>query len=113
MTDFDEFRGHTIIVETATGATGMGQGYATPVTYGPNDLTGVLVDESRKLVRDAQGNEVISETTVWDPELAHVSTYTPNSKVTLPSGRVATVIIVAANDGDPMNLPSVIEVNLT
>jgi hypothetical protein len=81
-------------VETYQGEGGRGPVFAasTPAT--------VFLSDSRKLVRDQGGTEVISESTVFgDP--ADAALFTPGSRVALPN-RKARVITVKTNAiGDP------------
>lgn len=113
MTEFDEFRGHEITVTTLTGSGGRGDTYATPVTYAPATSDGVLVADKRRLVRSPDGAEVISETTIYDPEPAHAPAYAPGSKVLLPSGRTATVITASTYTDTGAGLPESVEVACT
>lgn len=113
MSDFDDFCGHTITVKTRTGSTGMGDTFATPVTYAPATNDGVLVTQGRKLVRDATGSEVISETTIYDPEPTHATAYTPGSLIDLPDSTTATVILAKPWTAPGLELPESVEVDLT
>lgn len=74
---------HTVTIEIYEGDTSTGPRYAAPVT------ARAYVEDERKTVRDKQGEEVISETKVW---LFPHQECPPESRVTLPSGRVASVI---------------------
>lgn len=112
-TDFDEFRGHAVTVETLTGVTATGSTYAAAVQLSPATADGVLVVEKRTLVLDASGKEVVSEATVYDPDPEHEALYAPGSKVTLPSGRVARVISVSAFIDPGIGLPSSVEAACT
>lgn len=113
MTELDDFRVHAVTVRTFLGAGGMGSAYAAPVTLSPATGEGVLVDEKRRLVRAPDATQVISEATVLDPDTGHADLWAPDSQVTLPSGRVATVITVAARTSGDLDLPDHIEVALT
>lgn len=109
--DLVDFYVHSITVQTLTGSGGMGDTYAAPVTLTPPD-TGVFVDDKRKLVRSSSGAEVISETTIYGrPYL--IAVLLEGSLVTLPSGRVATVITTGARDSAGLNLPDHVEAALT
>lgn len=108
MSDFTDFNTHTITVETLTGSGGMGDTFAASRT-----VEGVQVDDARKLVRDMSAREVVCETTIFDDDTTRAGIYTPGSKVTLPSGRVAAVISVKTLDALGVDLPAHVEVNLT
>jgi hypothetical protein len=78
-----------------------------PVYDADVDLV-ALVDDTRRLIRDAQGNQVISETTIMVP----LGTVCPlKSLVVLPS-RTSTVLAVTEIDGGSFPVPSHIEVAL-
>ena len=68
---------HQVVVERYTGSAAYGDTYAAPVT-----ITG-LVDDSRKLVRTQQGDEVVSSATVYFP--ASTADIPLGSRVTLPA----------------------------
>jgi hypothetical protein len=104
-TDLAGFWVHTITVKTYLGSGTLGAVYAPPVEVA------CFVDDKRSLVRDGQGAEIISETTVYAPVGAHA--LTPESLVTLPSAREATVITVAARQSGDLALPDHIEAALT
>ena len=102
--DLTDFWMHTVSVVTLTGSGGMGDAYAPSV-----DLA-CFIDDKRRLVRSASGAEVVSETTVYAPAGTVIL---EGSLVTLPSGRVATVLTVAMRDSGPLALPDHVEANLT
>lgn len=83
------FKG-TCVVETFIGASAYGDQFAAEFT-GKCDI-----DDGTKLVRDAQGNEVVSSSTVFAP-IADVARYKPGSKVTV-NDRSALVIAVHRRD---------------
>jgi hypothetical protein len=109
--ELDEFMVHAVTVRTRLGAGGMGTSWAAPATFTPP--TGVFVDDKRRLVRGADAAQVVSEATLFDVDVDRASAYTPGTEVTLPSGRVATVITVAARTSGPLELPDHVEVTLT
>ncbi len=76
----------TVYVETYQGETGYGPSYAAPVA--------VVCDVAakRQLVRDANGDEVVSEFIIHAPAASEAS-FTPESRVTI-GGRVSTVLAV-------------------
>lgn len=91
----DQFQTTTVSVETFLGVgTGGREAFADPA-----DSVCVL-DDGRKLVRAANGEQVVSETTLYT-DLAEASKYAPGSKVTLPT-RTARVILAKPHAiGDP------------
>lgn len=121
--DFDEFFVHTAKVETYLGEGSNGAVYAAPVILSPGDNppNGVFADDSRKLVRNATGEQVISETTLYT-SIDNVRLFTAKSRVTMmsdPDGdditppRAALVIKVNANDSGALDLPDHLAVSLT
>jgi len=104
--DLADFYVHTISVQTLTGTGGMGDTYADPVDRA------CFVDDKRRLVRSSSGEEVTSETTIFGPP-ALSEVVVAESLVTLPSGRVATVITTSNLDSGAMDLPDHFEANLT
>ena len=83
---------HTVQVETYTGTNGLGQDtYLSAVA-----VTGFL-DDSRKVVLDKDGAEQVSEATFL-ADVEHAPRFEPESLVTLPDGRTATVIRANATD---------------
>lgn len=107
-----DFYVHTVTVETFQGTSGYGVDmFAAPVTLSPATGTGVLVEQKRRLVRDKDGAEVISETTVYARTTA-AALFTPDSRVTI-GGVQSRVITVAVNELDALDLPSHIAVALT
>lgn len=84
------------------------QGPFEPV-YGVPGTVRCFVAEKRRLVRDATGVEVVSETTVFMP-LDTVCP--PESRITLPSGRITFAITDAHQDGGGLATPDHLEVAL-
>lgn len=95
---------HTVTVETRLGKNSRGDVFAPPAT-----VDGVLADDSVKLVRDANGDEQVSNTQIAGP-LSIAALFTPGSKVTT-STRTARVI--AVNRADVAGLPEHIVITLT
>lgn len=92
---------HTVTVEPYLGSGAFGDTYGAPVTVS------CWVEASRKVVRDADGSEVVSGTTVY----AQPGVTAPaRSRVTLPDGRVTLVITVADRDSGALPLPSHTEI---
>lgn len=105
MSDVTSFFVHTVSVETLTGQGGHGPVYANPVQFP------CFVDDSAHLVRNAEGQEVVSNTVVYaDPAVA--SAFAVNSRVTA-NGRVAHVITLNVHDSGGLGLPDHVEVHLT
>lgn len=92
---------HRITVEAYAGAGAYGPVYAAPVTVR------CLLDEQTRLVRSPSGGEVTSSSTALCP-LDTVCP--PASRVTLPDGRITTVINSLRRDGGPLPVPSHLEV---
>ena len=68
-----------------------GSGGTKPL-YAAGVPVGSIVEQKRRLVRDPQGREVTSETTVYVP----LATACPDAyRITLPDGQVTTVITVS------------------
>ena len=84
-----------------------GEGPYGPV-YGVSSAVPAIVDQTRKLVRDAQGEQVISETTVY----VQLGTPCPDgSRVTLPDGHVTTVLSTSPHRGHGNSeLPECLEI---
>ena len=100
---------HTVTVETRKGAGPKGDVYAAPVTLGPQTENGVLVDDSVKLVRNSDGDEVVSNTQIAGP-LSILPLFTPGSKVTTAT---RTARVISANLADVAGLPQHVVVTLT
>jgi hypothetical protein len=77
----------TVAVETFQGETGIGPKFAASSNVTCN------VSASRRLVRNAEGEEVTSEFTIHVPAASEAS-FTPHSRVTIGS-RVSTVLAVS------------------
>ena len=103
--ELEEFYVHTIDVQTLTGAGAWGN------TYEEHPGIRCFIDETRTIVRDAQGAEVISETNITaPPEFAVI--FLPGSLVTLPT-REATVIKAGHATSGMLDLPDHVEAWLT
>jgi hypothetical protein len=98
--------GWDITVEPYQGDGPWGPSYGEPVTVR------ALMDAARRLVRDAEGAEVVSGTTVR-VRLVDAGHFPPGSRVTLPDGTAPTVITTARHDGRTLPVPSHLEVSLT
>jgi len=97
---------HRVTVKALTGNGAYGPEYATGVPNVP-----CMLDDSRKLVRNGDGDEVVSETTLIC-RLQHAALFTPGSEVTLPR-RTAHVIGVAERTDDDMGAWQHLEVTLS
>lgn len=104
MSELAEFYVHTVAVETLSGGGPMGETYADPV-----DVP-CFIDEKRRLIRDASGNETVSETTLW-MDKAHYDLFAPGSTVTYRD-RVSTVIGRSEADSGALDLPDHLEISL-
>lgn len=97
---------HTVTVETYAGSGAYGD------TWEPESApVACFTDESRRLVRDQHGAEVVSETTILTT-LGAADQFTPGSRVHARD-RTVTVIGRSRFDGEALELPSHTEVNLT
>lgn len=86
----------------------IGEGPFGP-EYGSEIVIRALVEHKRRLVRDAEGAEVISETTL---RMQLTETCPAGSRVTLPDGRQSTVLTSAPIDGGTLPVPSHLQVTL-
>lgn len=106
--DWDEFvdmlpEPHTVTIEAYAGESGFGKSYAAAVT-----LDRCFVDTAtRKRVQvqtqDAAGAEAVSSTQVYCPPGTIAP---PDSRVTLPSGVTAKVLVAAELDDAGLDLPA-------
>lgn len=103
---FEEFMVHEVTVETKAGEDSWGN--VNTVTSDP--VPGFL-DDSRALVRNANGDQVVSESTFYTSK-EHAALFAPESLVNLPD-RVSTVIRCKVADSGPLELPDHIAVTLT
>ncbi|MEV4749074.1 hypothetical protein AB0K21_22070 [Streptosporangium sp. NPDC049248] len=93
---------HVAVVEPL-----VGEGAYGPV-YGPQVSEPCLADDKRQLVRDANGLEVVSDTTVYfKPGVV----CPPGSRVTV-NGRTSTAITSLVRDGGGLPTPDHVEVAL-
>lgn len=95
---------HVVTIEPKTGDGPFG-----PV-LGPATTVRVFLDQGRRMVRRADGVQVVSEASIYAP-LATVCP--PGSRVTLPDGRTADVIVAKRRDGGGLATPDHLEVSLT
>ena len=93
--------GKDVTIEPYLGISGDGApAYDPPVTLR------ALVEDARRYVRSQNGEQVISETTVYLPL---GTACPPRSRIALPT-RSSTVITVSAFDGGTFPVPSHLEV---
>ncbi|MFF2621298.1 hypothetical protein [Oerskovia jenensis] len=105
MSELAEFFVHEVVLAPIVGSGGYGD------VHGPPVPVRCLVDGRTQLVRDRAGAEVVSSTSVFaGPEAPDGP---PGSLVTLPSGRIATVITQARRTSGPLGLPDHVEWALT
>ena len=111
---FEEFMVHEVTVETKSGEDSWGN-----VNTETSDPIPGFLDDSRALVRNASGDQVVSESTFYTGK-EHAHLFTPESLVNLPDksgpggiGRTATVLNVKVADSGPLELPDHIAVTLT
>lgn len=116
--DLADFYVHTAIVETYEGTNGYGEDvFADPVTLDPADVSvhplgnGCWIDDSRKLVRNSTGEQVVSESTLYTYP-SNAALFTPDSRVTV-NGAVSRVIKVNSNTSGDLDLPDHVAVTLT
>jgi hypothetical protein len=104
--DFEEFMVHTVRVETHGGEDPFGN-----INTVLSDPIPGFLDDTRALVRNAAGDQVVSESTFYTDK-EHKDQFAPESLVHLPD-RVATVIRVKVADSGPLDLPDHLAVVLT
>lgn len=95
---------HTVTVEPYEGSSARG-----PV-FGALVEVACLLEEKHRMVRNREGNEVVSSATFYCR--LDAVTAPPESRVTLPSGRVTTVLTQARHDGGSLPTPDHLEVSL-
>ncbi|MGW4469669.1 hypothetical protein ACWENQ_08350 [Nonomuraea sp. NPDC004354] len=93
---------HQVLVEPLIGEGPYGPQFGTATTER------AFIDEKRRLVRDAQGAEVVSETTVY---MRLDATCPAGSRVTV-NGRTSYVITASRRDGGGLPTPDHLEVAL-
>lgn len=98
---------HTVTVKTSLGASAYGDRFAAPTPPVP-----CYVEDDIHLVRDADGNEVVSSTTVR-ADLSKAALFTVGSLVTTPTGREARVIALARLDTGSLGGPDHMEAHLS
>lgn len=95
---------HTVTIEAYLGDSAYGPQYAAPVT------ARALVEEKIQTVRNTAGEEVTASTRVF---LFPGQECPPESRLTTPSGRTASVITSALHSAPGLGTPDHREVTLT
>jgi len=95
---------HQVTVEPYEGNSGKGPVFAAPV------VVRCWLEETNRMVRAADGNEVTSSAQFYCRLDALDAR--PESRVTLPSGRVTTILTLAKRDAGRLPLPEHLEVSL-
>lgn len=103
--DLEDFYVHTVTVDVVTSGGPWGNEVTT------SDPVRCFIDDSRSFVRDSNGTEVVSSTTITAPP-EYAAMFGPGVGVNLPN-RKAEVIAVAVADSKALDLPDHIEVSLT
>lgn len=97
MDELAEFHVHTAVVETFEGTGAYGDVYAAPATVS------CLAEAKRRLVRSKDGEEVVSETSLY-MTVADGGRFVPDSRVTV-GGHTSFVITNSTNDAPGLDLP--------
>lgn len=92
---------HEVTVEAYLGDSAYGPQYDDPATVR------CMIDDRRHLVRNANGDEVTSETTLYVGNLD--ANIPPESRVTV-NGRTTTVLSVSRHDGAGLPTPDHLEI---
>jgi len=86
---FDEWLTETVEISPRLGAGAEG------VQYGePQRIEGCMIDDSARLIRASDGNQIVSDTTIYVPT-SRADAVELHARVKLPSGRVATAERIA------------------
>ncbi|MDX3065396.1 hypothetical protein PV518_25005 [Streptomyces sp. ND04-05B] len=96
---------HEVTVEAKEGEGPYGPTYAAPVTVR------CFVEQKTRLVRNAEGDEVVSSSTVFC-QLDALAQPPPKSRVTLADGTKTKVIAAHRNDGAGLPTPDHFEIQL-
>lgn len=95
------FQQHEVTIEPYLGRGAYGD------TWGPGVAVRGFTDHARRVVRSAEGSEVVSESTFYAPP----GTVCPTrSRVTFPDGRRSLVIAARDRDGGALPVPSHVEI---
>jgi hypothetical protein len=104
--DIAEFYVETATVEPFLGANNLGID-----TFGPAQVIQCFADDSRRMVRNADGEQVISETTLYTYP-SNAVYLVPNARVTIGSA-VSRVIKSNLNTSGALDLPDHVAAVLT
>lgn len=91
---------HTVLVQPFEGEGPIGP------EYGEQTAVACFVDDKRRMVRDADGSEVVSETTVY---MRLGETCPPGSRLVV-NGRTTYAITSSPRDGGGLPVPNHLEV---
>lgn len=106
-----DFYVHDAVVETFLGTNGYGEDtFADPFLLDPDQENGCFLLDSRTIVRDKDGQQVVSESTLFTFP-ANADRFTPDSRVTY-RGNVSLVITTNLNDSRELDLPDHLAVSL-
>lgn len=95
MSILDSFPSTVVSLQTNLGSSSVGTVFADPVPIP------VFAEDARKNVRNSTGELTVSETTLYDDNVANAALWAGGSKVTV-NGRPSLVIIVKRRIiGDP------------
>lgn len=86
----DYLQPHTVQVETLQGATSTG------TVYDPAVKVACFADTTIRLVKDADGRQVVSSATLYTSDVRGL--FTAGSRVTLPDGSTVQVLTAARHD---------------
>lgn len=104
MSEIDEFYVHTVTGETLNGSGPYGDSYL-PFADVP-----CFIEEKRRFVRSATGEQIVSETTIWcAPE--HYDKFKPDSKVKVREYDTKVITRSLADSGG-LELPDHVSVYL-
>ena len=119
MDEFADFYVHACTVETYLGTSGYGKDlFADPIILSPAAGTGVFIEQKRRLVRNKDGVEVISETTLYVRPVLETTPgfgldlFAPDSRVTIGAA-VSRVIVASVFTSGGLDLPDHVAVSLT
>lgn len=94
---------HTVLIEPLIGATGTG------AAYGPGFTAAAMVQDKRRTVTSAAGEELVSDTAVFLP----AGTDCPSGSRVTAAGRTAIAVVVTSADGGGLPTPDHVEIALT
>jgi hypothetical protein len=101
-----DFFVHSASVELFLGTSGYGVD-----SFSPPTVVAGFADDARKVVRDSEGQEVVSESTFYTLP-ANASLFGPDSRVTI-NGNISRVIKMRLNTSGGLGLPDHCVVTLT